>query len=84
MNKRREEIETVLQVFIKITNSQDIEYEIISTIGSTNEECLRIMDEKRPEMVILTKGYQSNLSRFLFGQQVNKLIKKLSCPYEII
>jgi len=61
-----------------------IEWSKIMVEGEFTEECLKAIEDKNPEMTILTRTERSRLSRFLFGSAVNRLKRKSRCPIIIV
>jgi len=61
-----------------------IEWSDVMAEGEFIEECLKVIEEKKPEMTILTRAERSRLSRFLHGSAVNRLQQKSKCPIKIV
>jgi len=66
------------------SKSFQIDCETLLREGGFTEECLKIIEEKKADWVILNRAPRSNLSRFLFGSAVNELKKRSPCPIKII
>jgi nucleotide-binding universal stress UspA family protein len=52
--------------------------------GSFLDETLRVLEEEKVDVAVLTRRRRSNLSRFLFGSAVADLVKRAPCPVEIV
>jgi len=61
-----------------------IDWSIHMAEGEFTEECLKVIEDKNPEMTILTRTERSRLSRFLHGSAVNRLKRKTKCPIIIV
>ena len=68
----------------KLAEKKGIECKTILKTGNFAKECLKIINEQKPLLVVLTRAKRSNISRFLFGSAVNEIKKKSSAPIKII
>ncbi len=66
--------------------AQQINIPVRSVIksGSVLEETLKITEEEKPDLIVITRRKRSKLSRFIFGSMVQALKKQVSCPVKII
>jgi nucleotide-binding universal stress UspA family protein len=76
--------EEKLKEIKNLANKKGIECATILKIGNFAEECLKLINEQNPFLIVLTRAKRSNISRFLFGSAVNEIKKKSSVPVKII
>ena len=62
----------------------DIPVRSVIRSGSVLEETLKMTEEEKPDLIVITRRKRSKLSRFIFGSMVSALIKQVDCPVKII
>jgi nucleotide-binding universal stress UspA family protein len=84
LKEYRERGKKITKEISKAADSLGIEWSTQVEEGEFTVECLKLIEEKKPKMTILTRTERSRLSRFLHGSAVNQLKRKTKCPITIV
>lgn len=84
LKEYRERGKKITEEISKAADSLGIEWSTQVAEGEFTVECLKVIEEKKPKMTILTRTERSRLSRFLHGSAVNQLKRKTKCPITIV
>lgn len=52
--------------------------------GDFTATCLQVLDELKPDRVVVCARPVSNLRRWLLGSPVDELVRQMSCPTDVV
>ncbi len=67
-----------------LASGHGVPFESIIRKGDFTTECLSVIDEKKVDLVIVTRKKRSSLSRFIFGSPLEEIQKKVDCEFIIV
>jgi len=68
----------------EIAVQKGVSFNSIIREGDFISECLDVINEKKADLVILTRRKRSQLSRFIFGSPVEEIRKSINCEMIIV
>jgi nucleotide-binding universal stress UspA family protein len=80
----REQAQAKIQEVEKAAHNKGISVRSFLREGNLVEEALALLAHEKIDQIIVTRRRRSRLSRFLLGSAVADLMKRASCPVEVI
>lgn len=84
LTEYRERARSKLDEIEEFARSNDVQYGSIMKDGDFTTECIQLIEEKKADLVIITRKKRSSLSRFIFGSPLEAIKSKVCCEMLIV
>lgn len=84
LQEYQQQADEILKNILEKLSKSGINFEIIKREGSFAEEILKISNEKKIDIIYLSRAKRTSFSRLILGSEVDEILKKSSCEVVVI